>query len=210
MKKRRWIVLTILLTSGCGLLQTFWDKEFVGVYAPNTLRERQKNDLAEVLNHWLGQLKSERIRIVGPPAECVPLSSAEERCEWRSPWVTSSDESASVPSSTASPEGQRISFVYDRSGLARSWSYSGPYGQFTNSDYHLTKAQRVSPKEPSSQQPLEWIHATKAKEEFLSDYYQCQNNTLQDPQGQKGARGFLQEEIERCLKQRGWGQNLKR
>ena len=67
----------------------------------------------------------------------------------------------------------------------------------------------MSPKEPSSQQPLEWIHATKAKEEFLSDYYQCQNNTLQDPQGQKGARGFLQEESRDASSKRV-GPDLKR
>ena len=94
MKKRRWIVLTILLTSGCGLLQTFWDKEFVGVVcAKYPQGGRQKNDLAEVLNHWLGQLKSERIRNRRTPGLSVcPSARPKSDVNGGSPWVTSSDE----------------------------------------------------------------------------------------------------------------------
>lgn len=149
--KRLGIILIALLLSGCATLESFWDEEVLSPILPGVQADKQKNILAEGLNHWLGQPKSERIRVAGPPQGCVTLTTAGETCEWKSPWVDRSSASPANQSRATVSETryQYIAFTYDRSSVARSSSYRGPYGQFTNTDYQVTKAQRPSFSQPA-------------------------------------------------------------
>jgi len=141
----------------------------------------------------------------------VTLTTAGESCEWKSPWVERSSASPTNQSRATVSETryQYIAFTYDRSGIARSWSYRGPYGQFTNADYQVTKAQRPSSSQPAPSPALEWVHPTKAREAFDLDYFECQEDIKQDPRGPQGARFLMQDAIERCLKEKGWVKNAK-
>lgn len=155
--KRLGIILMALLLSGCATLESVWDEEVLSPYLPGVQADKQKKILAEGLNHWLGQPKSERIRVAGPPQGCVTLDTVGESCEWKSPWVERSSASATNQSRATASETryQYIAFTYDRRGIAKSWSYRGPYGQFTNSDYQLTKAQRPSSSQLATSPALE-------------------------------------------------------
>jgi hypothetical protein len=205
------IALMALLVSGCGLLERFWDDEVLSKYAPNVLVEQQKTHLAESLNSWLGRPKSERIRVAGNPQECVTLSPAGERCEWKSAWVTTNSASPAGQSRMTGSDGryQYIAFLYDRSGVASSWSYRGPYGEFTNSNYKEMKAGPASSSQPAASPETEWTHPTKARDAFSQDYFQCQEDMKRDPRGQQGAKFLMQDAIDRCVKEKGWVQNGK-
>lgn len=203
------IAITSLLLTGCMQARSFWDKEILDVYAPNTLRDREKNGLAETLNGWLGKPKNERIRIIGPPNACSGLNTGEEVCEW----VTATRSVASSSQSSASSSEQHVTFTYDKSSIARSWSYRGAYGQFTNADYHLGKSTPASSKQTLSEQQTEWVHPTKVKEEFSRDYYQCQTDAQRDPKaGVMGAGStlLLPTVIQKCMEQNGWVERQKR
>lgn len=205
------IVSIALLVSGCTLLERFWDDEVLSKYAPNVLLEQQKTHLAESLNFWLGRPKSERIRVAGDPQECVTLGPTGERCEWKSAWVTTNSVSPTGQSRMAGSDGryQYITFFYDRSGIAGSWSYRGPYGEFTNSNYKETKTGRTPSTQSAASPDAQWIHPTKAREAFTQDYFQCQDDMKRDPRGQVGSRFLMQDAIERCVKDKGWIQNVK-
>jgi len=209
--KRLGIILMALLLSGCATLENFWDEEVLSPYLPGVQADKQKNILVEGLNHWLGQPKSERIRVAGPPQGCVTFNTIGESCEWKSPWVERGAASSTHQSRATGSETQYqyIAFTDDRSGIAKSWGYRRPYGQFTNSDYQLTKTQRPSSRRLATAQELEWVHPTKAREAFSQDYYQCQEDMKRDSLGQQGARFLVQDAIERCVKEKGWVQKAQ-
>jgi hypothetical protein len=120
------ILVIAVFMSGCEALQQFWDKEFVAVYTPGSLREKQKTRMAGTLNYWLGRSKDERTRIIGPPQECVSFNKTEELCEWR---IARGGGSASAP------ETHSFTYTYNQDHLARAWTYRGDYGQFTSAEY---------------------------------------------------------------------------
>ncbi len=115
------ILFAVLLLSGCVSLEKFWDKEFLEVYAPSKLREKEQRYMAENLDYWLGKSKKERVRVIGAPSTCSALNAVEEVCEW------------------AHRTDQLVAFTYDRDGLARAWAYRGMLGQFTSADYRAGK-----------------------------------------------------------------------
>jgi len=136
MKRLAVLALTASLMSGCAETEKFWEKEFVQVYAPAKLREKDRVRTGESLDFFLGKSKDERIRIIGPPNACTRLTTGGEICEW-SPKASSALE-------------QHVAYSFDRDGIARGWSYRGPLGQFTHDNYHAeekatTAAQPVQP-----------------------------------------------------------------
>ena len=102
--KRLAIILIALLLSGCSTLESFWDEEVLSPDLPVVQADKQKNILVEGLNHWLGEPKSERIRVAGPPEACVTLNTIGENCEWKSPWVERSSASSTNQTRATVPE----------------------------------------------------------------------------------------------------------
>jgi hypothetical protein len=73
------------------------------------------------------------MRLVGPPERCARLRSGEEVCSWKR---VSLDLPAvrrqvipNVPNSM-----HHVVFVYDPEGIARTWHYSGTWGQRSSTD----------------------------------------------------------------------------
>ena len=113
------ILIASLLLGGCVAAEDFYEKEIQAVYTPGSLREKNMRRMAETLDFFLGKSKEERIRIMGEPDKCMAINPAEEICEWKP---------------KASSTEQHITYTYDKDGIARSWSYQGVYGQFTNAN----------------------------------------------------------------------------
>lgn len=116
--------LMVLLCTGCGELQQFWEKEFVDVYAPGVSRDQKIREAANIFNYWLGQSKEERIRVMGKPEQCTALNTGEEMCAW------------------TSKAPQRLTYSYN-GGMATSWDYQGPLGQFTSANYQTPQSRQT-------------------------------------------------------------------
>ena len=184
--------LTLLL-GGCTEVEKFWDKEFVEVYAPGHMKEKDKTRLGESLNYFIGKSKDERIRVIGKPDACSKYETGEEACEW-------------TPKS-ASAGQQHVVYTYNREGFARAWSYSGPLGQFTNADYLQAASKPVSSPQPATQVKKGWYHTSKglddSSNEFSREYFECQNKLAQDSKG-SGMAMYEEYGIEKCMKDGGW------
>ena len=189
------ILIASLLLGGCVAVEDFWEKEIQAVYTPDSLREKNKRRMAETLNYFLGKPKDERIRVIGAPDKCIVLNPGGEICEWK-PKASSSE--------------QHITYTYDRDSIAKSWSYQGVYGQFTNANYHLAQSTPASSNQSAPQQQTGWVHPAKAKEAFSQDYLECQTDLHRDPKAQQGMAMYVEYAIESCMKQKGWIDSGKR
>ena len=193
MNRLEVIVVLGVFAAGCTEVEKFWDKEFVEVYAPGHVKEKDKARMGESLNYFLGKSKDERIRVIGKPDACSQYNTGEEACEW-------------TPKASSSGQ-QRVVYTYNRDGLARAWSYSGPLGQFTNADYLQATSKPVSSTQPATQVKKGWYHTSKGLDdgssEFSRDYFECQNKLAQ---GSRGTGMAMYEEygIEKCMKDGGW------
>jgi len=193
------LLVALLTLEGCSIIEEFYEKEILGVYAPEKLKEKQTEEgkafLVESLNYYLSRLKDDRVRVFGPPSQCTALSPAGETCLWRSPT-------------------QQIAFAYDRDGYARSWAYEGPQGQFTSQDHKPRPAARHAT--VSKTQEPEWTHPQKPREAFAQDLNDCRLGASQAQQDQKnfasrsGAYLLMDQDIERCVRGKGWVQSGKR
>lgn len=192
--------LVLLLTlHGCSPIEEFYEKEILGVYAPEKLKEKQTEEgkafLVESLNYYLSRLKDDRVRVFGPPSQCTALSPAGETCLWRGPT-------------------QQIAFAYDRDGYARSWAYEGPQGRFTSQDAPISPLPRALP--VAKPKGSEWVHPHKPEEAFMPDLNDCQLTATQTQPDQKnfasrnGAAMLMEQDVERCLKDKGWVKGGKR
>jgi hypothetical protein len=97
------------------------------------LNDSFSDDIDRTYNPWLGQTKGARIQIVGPPQRCQRLQSKEEVCAWDR---MSLDMPAvrrmllmNIPSWK-----HHVVYVYDQSGIARAWHYSGTWGERSSGD----------------------------------------------------------------------------
>lgn len=194
MKRLATLSLVTVLFLGCTETQKFWEKEFVGVYAPGVQKEKDKARLGESLDFFLGKSKSERIRIIGPPNSCTPLTAGWETCEW-------------LPKAV-SVGAQQIAYSYDPNGIAGAWSYRGPLGQFTNADYLQGSSKPTSSAQAAQQPKKGWTHPTKrvdeTSKEFAQDYFDCQNKLAHDPKAQSSMAMYVEYGIESCLREKGW------
>ena len=50
----------------------------------------------------------------------------------------------------------------------------------------------------------EWVHPNQPKDQFAQENNRCENQSLQDPRLQGGAKLMLQQAIENCLAKNGW------
>ena len=183
------VLLASLVLSGCQGLDLIPD-----VSPSGGGPEQSKKFLVDALNYWLGKPKEERVRVFGAPSQCAKVKDTQERCEWKKPT-------------------QQIVFLYDSKGIARSWSYRGDFGQFNNANHEMVKAQPVSSK--PSQQATEWVHPTKAKEEYPQAMLECQSQIMNDPTNTSintvrgpisGGKVQNQVLIDECLRKNGWVQ----
>lgn len=199
------LVLAALVLGGCGTAEEFWDKEVLGAYAPDRLRDKKteqgRSFLVDSLKYWQGKPKSERVRVFGAPDACKPMATGGEVCEW-------------TKSRSLTP--QAIVYAYDREGMARSWSYKGMYGQFTSADYQAYQ-QGASPvstvPQVQQKQDMVWAHPSKSEAEAEGDYLECKVEVQKDPKfGFTGTRMSqrLTNAIDQCMGQKGWAQREKR
>ena len=189
------ILIACLLLGGCVAAEDFWEKEIQAVYTPDSLREKNKRRMAETLDYFLRKSKDERIRVIGAPDKCTGLNTGEEICAW---------------TAKASSSEQHITYTYDKDGIARSWSYRGALGQFTNANYHLAPSTSASSDQPAPQPQTGWVHPAKAKEAFSQDYLECQTDLSRDPKAQQRIAMYVEYAIESCMKQKGWIDSGKR
>ena len=69
-------------------------------------------NLRPLADEWLGKTRDARIKAKGFPDRCSKVEDNEVVCEWLAP-------------------GQHhLIYIYDSHGLARAWSYRGPFGSF--------------------------------------------------------------------------------
>jgi hypothetical protein len=182
------VVALSLSLSGCSIFEPFWDKEVLDKYAPETRRSQQKDNLIQALNYYLEKPKAERVRIAGPPDKCTNQSSTEENCEWT--WVSNSAK-------------QFVAYTYGSGGLAKSWSYDGYFGQFTNTNYAALKSVK-QPTDGAIPKDNNWTHPIKTNSQFEQDALQCRTEV------QMYSRAVWDSETEKCLKRNGWTQGEKR
>lgn len=184
------LLLAALVLSSCEGFDLVGKTSIVGLGNP----DEGKQFLVEALNYWVGRSKEERTRVFGAPSRCTKLNTAGEICEWRN-------------------SKQLVAFNYDPEGVARSWSYRGEYGQFTNATHQMVKATAIATNQPARkrQKATEWIHPTKTKEELDQDYYECRDVIEKDPKlaasslGLRSGREYVSDEaLEKCLTQKGW------
>lgn len=187
--KSSTLVLVALLMSGCAIFDQFWDKEILEKYAPETLRNQQRENFIQALNSYLEKTKAERVRIAGSPDKCTNQSSSEENCEWT--WVSNSAKHS-------------VAYTFGSGGLAKSWSYKGYYGQFTSTNYTVVKSAVKKQTEPDLPQEKSWTHPIKTEPQFEQDNLQCRMEVQIYP------RGVWDTETEKCLKRNGWTQSEKR
>ena len=183
------LVLFALYLSGCSIFDPFWEKEVLEKYAPETLRNQQKEHLIQALNSYLEKPKAERVRIVGPPDKCTNQSSSEESCEWT--WVSDSAK-------------QSVAYTFGNGSLAKSWSYQGYFGQFTSTNYAVVKSAVKSQPEADRPQAKSWTHSVKTDSQFEQDALQCRTEVQMYP------KAVWEAETEKCLKRNGWTQIEKR
>ena len=89
-------------------------------------------------NPWLGKTKDDRIRIAGPPERCAQLQDGEEACTWKSAGIDGSSVTRFV---TVSSWLHHVVFIYDKTGVAKAWHYSGSWGERSNNN----AGERMSP-----------------------------------------------------------------
>lgn len=192
---KRLVVLAMItyLISGCTETEKFWDKEFVQVYAPAKVREKDRVRTGESLDFFLGKSKDERIRIIGPPTGCARLNTGEEICEW-SPKAANALE-------------QHVAYTFDRDGIARGWSYRGPLGQFTHDNY-LAGEKAIAGSQAAQPAQKRWSNsvtgASESSAEFSRDYFACQTKVAQDPKAAQNMAMYEEYHIEDCMKTTGW------
>jgi hypothetical protein len=184
---------------GCSAMETFYEKEILGVYAPEKLKQKQSAEgrafLVDSLNFYLSRSKEDRVRVFGPPSQCTSENPAGETCLWKT-------------------ANQLIAFAYDRDGYARSWAYEGPQGQFTSQDAPAAPLPRAQP--VGKPKESEWVHPHKPEGAFMPDLNDCQLSATQAQQDQKnftsrsGAYPVMEEDLDRCLKEKGWIKGGKR
>lgn len=195
----RFLALLLFFLAGCSAMETFYEKEILGVYAPEKLKQKQSAEgrafLVDSLNFYLSRTKEDRVRVFGPPSQCTSLGPAGETCLWRTPT-------------------QQIAFAYDREGYARSWAYEGPQGQFTSQDAPMVPLPRPQP--VGRPKESEWVHPHKPEGAFMPELNDCQLSATQAQQDQKnvtsrsGASMIMEQDLERCLKDKGWIKGGKR
>lgn len=179
------VLILAVLISGCEVFHKFWEKEFVQKYAPETQRNRQKENFVQALNFYLEKPKSERVRIAGSPSTCTKQNSSEENCEWT--WVSNSG-------------GHTVVYTYGGGGLAKSWTYNGYFGQFTSANYAAVNSS-VKPQTPADlPQQKAWTHPFKTDSQIEQDTLQCRTEVQMYP------RAVWDPETDKCLKRNGWTQ----
>jgi hypothetical protein len=184
------LLLAVLLLSSCDGFDLVGKTSLLGQGSA----EEGKKFLVEGLNYWVGKSKDERMRVFGAPHKCTRVNPAGETCEWRN-------------------SKQLVAFHYDQGGVARSWSYRGEYGQFTNATHQMVKGTAIATNQPARkrQKETEWIHPTKVQKDLDQDYYQCRDVIEKDPKlaasslGLRSGREYVSDEsLEKCLAQKGW------
>lgn len=188
-----------LFLVGCSAMETFYEKEILGVYAPEKLKQKQSAEgrafLVDSLNYYLSRPKDDRVRVFGPPSQCTSASPAGETCLWRFPT-------------------HQIAFAYDRDGYARSWAYEGPQGQFTSQDAPIAPLPHAQP--VGKLKESEWVHPHKPEGAFVPDLNDCRLAAAQAQQDQKtvtsrsGPNMVMEQDLEPCLKDKGWIKGGKR
>jgi hypothetical protein len=124
-----FVLLVVAISlSGCGLRQ---------------LKEaRAAAEIDSKLNPWLGKTKDERIRRLGPPTQCAPLSNGDEACSWVQGGVQTTaidcppdytNGGHRCSGGGGSSWEHRAIFVY-RSGIAQEWNYWGSLGERSSKD----------------------------------------------------------------------------
>jgi hypothetical protein len=98
------VILGVSVLSGCTRTSRLQN-----TVPPKVAFEASLRPLAD---EWLGKTRDARIKAKGFPDRCAKVEGNEEVCEWLTP-------------------GQHhLIYTYDGRGLARAWSYRGPYGSF--------------------------------------------------------------------------------
>ena len=98
-----------------------------------TFNDSFSDDIDRTYNPWLGRTKDERIQIVGTPERCARLQSQEEVCAWDR-MALNMPGVRRLMSQTIPSWMHHIVYVYDPSGIARSWHYSGTWGERSSGD----------------------------------------------------------------------------
>jgi hypothetical protein len=196
------LIMTVAVLAGCGTAEQFWDKEVLGAYAPDKLREKKteqgRSFLIDSLQYWQGKPKSERVRVFGAPDACTPTAAGGEVCEW---------------TKSRSKTPQAIVYAYDREGIARSWGYRGAYGEFTSADYAQAKSGVVAPQQVQQTPRPVWAHPSKPQAEADLDYMECKTDVQKDPQfGFVGTNMSMRliQAIDQCMGRKGWLKTEKR
>ena len=91
------------------------------------------DDIDRTYNLWLGRTKDERIQMVGPPERCARLQSQEEVCSWDR-MALDMPGVRRLMNQTIPSWMHHIVYVYDPSGTAKSWHYSGSWGERSSGD----------------------------------------------------------------------------
>jgi hypothetical protein len=124
--------LTILLLAGLALTGCSQSGSRVRDSASS------KTSFEEILrpqaDEWLGKTRDARIKVKGFPDHCANVEGNEEVCEWLTP-------------------GQHhLIYTYDSHGLAKAWSYRGPFGTFGSLHHDSTERSREVQERPASSQ----------------------------------------------------------
>ena len=105
--------------SGCGIFEVYSDLGNAIFLGKEGMAEKRLNEMTPRWNLWLGKAKDERIRKMGPPEQCATLQTGEEVCTWV----------------VLRPNyQQRLSYTYDRQGIAQEWNYVGDWGKRSSRD----------------------------------------------------------------------------
>jgi hypothetical protein len=189
-----YVVFLVLAVGGCTAVENFWRTEVVNVYAPKYSREKDRAQLVDSLNYFLGKSKEERIRVVGVPNQCVPLKQGWETCEW-------------VPKTSGIE--QQIAYTYNSEQVAMAWSYRGPLGQFTDANASpVMEPPQASPLAAPSRNAGNhgWVHPTKGPDTFPEEYFACQNALRNDSGAKQQPSANAEYAVRKCLREKGWAE----
>ena len=104
-----------------------------GLGGCSALSESYSDEIDRTYNPWLGRTKEARIQAVGPANRCAGLRSHEEVCAWDRIGLDMPAVrrliTQTVPSWT-----HHVVYVYDQTGIALSWHYSGTWGERSSRD----------------------------------------------------------------------------
>lgn len=145
--KRLGLIVLCGVLSGCGLVEVYVD----GISNIFKTDRQRLDELALKWNAAIGtRSKDDQIKKAGPPERCATLKDGNEACLWRFGGVSGGGSYSNISgqgSSSVSSWEHRLTWTYDKDGIAREWSYGGSWGQRTSKD----PAPTVAPSPPKTE-----------------------------------------------------------